>query len=284
MTKKNLHIVHGEQSKATLLESNCVAAGSEEIVSFNELLSFGPLCDIDSTARIEARKLGLARILNLNDGAEDDIFSIAANHNSIQSILANQHDYNKIYLWLGPHTDEMITAARLLFHIEKLNIPIFKLDFSQGNFKNSKGAPIVLNSLRVMNVQNLQEIAPHFVEMDTGKIRSFAALWSTLRTNDSAIRIFDKNGELLEGDESFFDQYLLNRCTTTNQGSAYIVGCAMGDIWEDFDHIPTGDIFLFDRLNQLGRDGKIQISERREERGGILFQARLAESQTWLSL
>lgn len=274
--KKHLHIIYGEQSRATLIESNCIEPKSGEIISFNDLLALGPLCDIGNIARIEARKLGLATILNQIDDIEVGIYSIEANHNSIQNIIANQHVYNKIYLWLGPHTDEKITAARLLFHIEKLNIPIFKLDFSKGNFKKVNGDPMALNSLRVMNVQNLQEIASHFMEMDTAEIQSFAALWSTLRTNDSTIRIFDKNGELLEGDKSFFDQYLLNRCTATNQGSAYIIGCAMCDIWEDFDHVPTGDIFLFERLNQLGIDGKIQISERREERGGILFQARLA--------
>lgn len=270
--KKDLHIVFGEQSKAVLIESNLLEAASVEIVAFNDLLSLGPLCDSEDISRINSRKLWLASILDNYE--ESNIFSIEADHNSIQNILTNKDAYSKVYIWLGSHTNERIAAARLLFHIKKLSIPIFKLDFSKGKFKNVNGAPIILNSLCVMKVQNLLEIAPYFEEINSQEIQSFASLWSTLRTSNSFVRIFDKNGILIEGDESFFDQYLLNRCTATNQSSAYIAGCAMSDIWEDYDDIPTGDIFIFHRLNHLGKNGKIQISERTKERGNILFQVR----------
>ncbi|MCY4781187.1 DUF3658 domain-containing protein [Sphingobacterium sp. UT-1RO-CII-1] len=113
-----------------------------------------------------------------------------------------------------------------------------------------------MDSEVVMNMQNLLDIAPNFEEMNAQEIQSFASLWSTLQTNDSAIRIFDKNGNLIEGSESFFDQYLLNRCTATNQSSAYILGCAMCDIWEDYNDIPTGDIFLFHRLKPARKEWK----------------------------
>lgn len=273
MYKKDLHIVYGFSSKATLVESNFINPEQGYILEFDDFPSIGPICDLDNIDAIEARKEWIENIYGTIE-LEDKSNWIENNLNRIKTLLQTANDYKCIYLWLGDNSDEKITAARLLYHLQDLPLPIYKLNFSKMDFRNDQGVKLDLSTLQTMRIENVTEAALHFEEMSIQDKQIFYSIWETLLTDKNMIHLFDKSNKYFSEDETFFDQYLLNRCSKQTQKSSLIVGYTLCDIWAEFEGV--GDIFLFHRLNILANKGLIEITDRHEdqERGQMIFNVR----------
>ncbi|MBE8719621.1 DUF3658 domain-containing protein [Sphingobacterium pedocola] len=78
--------------------------------------------------------------------------------------------------------------------------------------------------------------------------------------DDAVFRVFNKEGAGIIGDETFYDRYLLNRCSKRSQLSSRIVGYTLMDIWDEFGiGDGAGDSYLYYRLNVLGEMGKVYL-------------------------
>lgn len=104
---------------------------------------------LEQTKRIFKRKLWLDKILGGLE-TEDGVHIVDDTLNKLQTTLDTINKYDSIQLWLGIVDNERITAARLLYHMQKTDIPIFKVNFSKATFENKIGRivrPIALHQI-----------------------------------------------------------------------------------------------------------------------------------------
>jgi hypothetical protein len=277
MNKKDLHIVFGFTGEAILHQSQQINKEQGDILRFNDSLSLGPLGNLDKNKGIDNRMLWLKKIPGYIEFKDDSNY-INIDLTKIKALVKNINNYKRIYLWLGNEADEKIITARLLYHLQGLSIPIFKPDFSKAEFKNIKGESINISSLLQMKEGDILKLWKHFEELNERDKQSFTSLWERLTKEESVIHLFDKESNYISRDESFFDQYLLNRCSIQDKKSSLVVAYTLYDVWEDWGYGGIGDAFLFYRLNILEKERKIKITNRDEapERGHRLFDVRKA--------
>lgn len=275
MSNKYLHITFGFARNATLVQSLIIDTEKDEILNFTDPLSQGPLCDLDHVDAIENRKRWLQKVFGSIQSEGDSNF-IDDELNGLRELIDRSNTYEKIYLWLGDEANEKITIARLLFHLHEASIPIYKLNFDKMEFRNEKGVKLDLTSLQVMHKEHISEASQHFEELSADDKQSFASIWDQLRTDQSMVHLFDRSGNYVSGDETFFDQYLLNHCNDEPKSSPLVVAYALFEIWKKFGGGCVGDSFLFYRLNELANRGKIKTSNPHEnaERARVVFDVR----------
>lgn len=261
--KKKLHIVFGFVGKAILIQSGLIQ--DDEIICFEDPLSLAPLCDLAQTERILKRKQWIDRTLG-NFKTEDGVHIVDDTLNKLQATLNNIKSYDRVQLWLGNVDNEKITAARLLYHLRQINIPLFIVDFSKVTFENKIGRILTPIALHQINIKEAKIIDWHFEKLSLEKIQNFISLWEQIRNDDYEIHTFSKDGDIIVADESYYDRYLLARCTNTPQISSKIVGYALCDIWAELGfECSVGDVLLFDRLNILGENDIIEITNRSKD-------------------
>ncbi|WP_140938597.1 DUF1835 domain-containing protein [Sphingobacterium lumbrici] len=275
MQKKDLHVTFGFAGNATLIQSQIIDIEKGEIRNFNDPLSQGPLCDLDDVEAIENRKRWLQNVFGSIQSEGGSNF-IDDNLSLLRELIDTSNTYEKIYLWVGDEADEKITTARLLFHLQDLSIPIYRLNFDKMEFQNEKGVKLYPTSLQVMRVEDISEASQHFDELSAGDKQFFVSIWEHLRTDQSVVHLFNRSGKYVSGEDTFFDQYLLNHCTDKPKRSPFIVADTLFDIWEEFRGGCVGDSFLYHRLNELAHGGKIEISNRHEdpERAKVVYDVR----------
>lgn len=270
MSPKQLHITFGFSGNATLIQSKFIDPEQGEIVSLTDPLAIGTLCDLDDQERINSRKEWLQKSLGSIESEKEQNF-IDDNLALLKSLIDSANKYEKIYLWLGDEANEKLTTARLLFYLQNTSTPIYKLNFNKMEFKNLKGERLDLSSLQILKTEQISTASKQFEKLSSDEITAFATLWESVRTEPSTLRVFDKKGKYLSGDDSFFDSFLLQKSSDTPQVSSTIVGYSLCNIWDCYGGGNVGDIFLFYRLNELAKEGKINISNRDLERPKILF-------------
>ncbi len=275
MSKKDLHITFGFSGKTLLTESQLIDSHLGDISGFTDSLGLGPLCDLDDMGAIDKRKswwqnvLGSIQSEGANNFIDDNLLLL-------EKITSSYDRYRNIYLWLGDDANERITTARFLYSLKELSVSIYKLNFRNMDFRNEKGVKLNLTSLQVMRAENILKAAKHFEKLSEDDVQYYVSLWENIRAKESVIHLFSKSGSYLSGDETFFDQYLLNRCSDVPQRSSYVVGYTLCEIWDEFCDTSVGDIFLFYRLKELANLGKIEISNPHEdaERAAMVFDVR----------
>lgn len=277
MLKKDLHITFGFSGETILTQSKIIDDAQGEICNFRDQLALGPLCDLDNIA-IENRKRWFQKLFGSIPSEGEDSF-IDDDLNLLKKLIDTSNRYENIYLWLGGEANEKITTARLLFHLQGISVPMYRLNFDKMEFRNKEGVKLDLTSLQAMTVENIPEVSRYFEELSKEDKRSFVSIWDNLLTDKSVIHLYDKSGNYVSGDETFFDEYLLNRCNETPQRSSLIVAYTLFDIWEKFGGGSIGDRFLFHRLNELGNMGKIEISSPHEnaDRAKLVFDVKEAD-------
>lgn len=275
MSKKDLHIAFGFSGKAVFVQSELIDPDLGEVVGFVDPLSEGPICDLDDVEAIQKRKAWLQRLFGSIQSEGDNNF-IDDDLKLLERIVATVNDFNNIYLWLGEEANEKLTTARLLYHLQGLTIPVYRLRFDQMQFLDENGKKLNISSLQVMRVENIPEASRYFEKLSADYHRSLVEIWKRIRRDGTVVHLFDRSGEYVSGDEDFFDGYLLNRISDAPQRSSLIVAYTLCDIWDRFGGGCVGDIFLFNRINQLAIMGKIVISNPHEdvERAKMIFDVR----------
>jgi len=275
MPKKDLHITFGFSGKALLAQSQLIDLNEDEILGFTDPLSQGPLYDLNDVQAIENRKRWLENIFGSIQSEGDNNF-IDDELNLWAKLIDSVDDFNAIYLWLGDESNEKITTARLLYHLRASTIPIYRLNFDKMEFWNEKGVKLDLTSLQVMRVEHISDASQHFEKLSEDDKQAYVSIWKDIHTDQSTVHLFDRAGNYVSGDEAFFDHFLLDKCRDTFQRSSLIIGYTLFDIWEKFSSGCVGDTFLFHRLNEMAKAGKIEIANRHEdaERAKMIFDVR----------
>jgi len=273
---KDIHIVFGFTGRAILTQSDYIDAEKDEILCFADPLNIGPLCDLDRPLHVTQRKNWLDNVIG-PFYLDDNVHFIDDNINSLKKLIKSIDSYNSIYLWLGNVDNEKLTASWLLYHLQLSDIPVFKVNFDRIAYKNKSGNMVKGYSLSRIDQAVISKIDWPIELMSEDAKRDMVSLWEQIRDDEYVIHTLDKDGKLINSEESYFDSYLLDECCSEPIRSSQIVGYALCKIWNDHGmNCTIGDGFLFYRLNQLGKEGLIEITERSDvpDRANAIFTVR----------
>jgi len=247
MKQKDIHIVFGKAAKGTFIYSKAFDMNTIQLICLEDCLNIGPIYDLDSVEEIEKRNDWLLKVFDVNS------FSfINKDIENIKTFIEN-YENERIYLWTGYCASDILNTARLLCHLPAPCNNIFIIDFSNVSVKNRFGTVVYPKALYVTEPSQVGEIAKHFYQLTGENLSKLIQLWEKIKVGHSMLRILDKNGQILEKEETFFDSVLVSYCTNEFQKPARIIGQVLADI--DFN---VGDGFLNWRLKQLSLMNKIE--------------------------
>lgn len=253
MKTYNLHIVFGRAAMGTLIESKEINLNDNKIIGFYDALYKGPLCDMHEYESILKRKEWLQN--NLDNKSYSTLSSdiVQGDLDSITSIIENSDNIDKIFLWTGLIASEIISTARLISHLSKLDKDIFIIDYPNIPVKSTHGNIIFPKALVTTATFQIKEIVKHFKLVDSHGLSYWIQLWNKQRIENGQLRILDNNKLIVVKEVDYFDSYLLSNCDENFQKAARVIGETLVDI--DFG---CGDDFLNWRLKLLAIVGKIE--------------------------
>ncbi len=240
MQKENIHIVFGKIGRRTLIDSKVIDLNKSQIISFDDILNIGPACDINAIEDIQKRIDWLQKIFgdNPNPPVEQDL-------NSIEKIVNDADNINELFIWTGNCASEKISTARLIYHLLKLDKPIFIANFN---------TPVRSNQTATFQVKDIIE---QFDRIDKSRLHDWRNLWEKVKSENARLWILDKKGQIAVKKIDYFDSSLLTNCDDKFQKAARVIGETLVDI--DFD---VGDSYLNWRLKQLALNGKLETRGR----------------------
>ena len=254
MLKENLHIVFGKVGRRTLTDSNILDPNKCQVINFDDMLNIGPVCDINANPNIQKRKDWLQQAFGdiSNYPVEEDI-------KNIETIIEYSCDMNALFFWTGLWASEIVSTARLLSHLSKLDKPVFIANFNTP-VKSIHGNiiyPKALNQTATFQVKNIFE---QFQPIEKSGLIYWIDLWEKVKLEKGKLWIRDSKGQIIAEKTDYFDSFLLANCNDGFQKAARVIGETLADIDSN-----VGDDFLNWRLKQLVLSGKIEAMGRLDE-------------------
>ena len=256
MKPQNLHVFFRRVAKGTFLQSEALDPAAIRLICLEETLTIGPLLGIDSEEAFERRKKWWLEVF------EDPVHPVEEwvdgmienDRKAISSILENPEKIDAIYLWTGYCADEILSAARFVFHVAKLGKPMFQINFPNIPVRIWNGDIIYPESLVVVDPKHVDELVDHFILLSDKDIEAYCRIWERAVSTDSLLRIRDRltARKIAHERVDHFDHFLLSHCTDEFRTAARVIGETFADV-----EMGVGDGFLNWRLKQLCRDAKL---------------------------
>lgn len=252
MRQQDIHICFGPTANSLLIQSNEFDPATNRIICMEDHLCDGPLCDINTETKTGEREEWISSVSRDNEYSEVVTNYVKKDLDRIQTLIAEADSIHRIFLWTGFDASEIVSTARLLYHLSKLKKEVFIADFPHIPITARSGEIIYPDILAVTNTSDIKEIFRHFKRVDNDSLTRWVHLWEKILSEDGLLWVLEKDGDISAHDETYFDSYLTVNCTDQFQSAAWVIGHTLIDI--DFG---VGDMFLNWRLKQLSRTGKI---------------------------
>jgi len=243
---KDIHFIFGKSARSTFVSSKKFDLSTIQLICMEDTLNVGAVCDLDSVEKTEQRRQWLSNIY------DHDVSTFVDKDLEVIRSFIETVKKEKIYLWTGHNASEILNTARLLYHLPAHCKDIFVVDFSAVSVKNSMGNIVHPKVLHASEPNQIGEIFNHFYKLKSEELSYFIQLWEKIKGGNSMLRVLDKNGQILEKEETFFDPVLISFCTKEFRPAAKIIGQTLVDI--DFN---VGDGYLNWRLKELSLAKKV---------------------------
>ncbi len=249
---KNIHVVFG-RTKKILIDSEVFDLKSIHLACLDDNLSVGPVCDLYSIEDTQKRKDWLRSTFGYMSYSDKIINAVEKDIETVKTIIENSEKFDKIFLWTGYNSSEIISTARLLYHLSKINKSIFIVNYPNIPVKSIHGKIIYPKALGQTAIFQVKEIAKHFELIEEKELWKWETLWGKVISENALLRVIDKDGRIHQKDVAYFDTFLESNCNNKFQKSAWVVAHTLIDI--DFG---VNDNYLNWRLKQLSLQGKIE--------------------------
>ncbi|TKG95215.1 DUF1835 domain-containing protein [Puteibacter caeruleilacunae] len=259
MKNYDIHIVFGRVSRC-LIDSNEIDPGTSKIISIYDDLSVGPLCDIGEEENVLRRKKWFQNVYgDISYFSEISDF-IDSDLDSIESLIENSNEIGKVFLWTGSYVSEMVSTARLISHLLKLDRDILIVDYPNIAVKSVLGETVFPRSLVETAPSQVKEVLQHFRRIDEKELLAWKDLWKKQKLENGELRVLEQQKQVSVKGTDYFDSLLLRNCTEDFQKAARVIGCTLVDI--DF---AVNDDYLNWRLKQLASEGRIEAEGELQE-------------------
>jgi len=249
---KDLHIVFRHADR-TIMDSSVFDPDDIDIYKLVDDLSIGPICDLVATDEVRSRKEWLENTFG-DLMFKEEILSVVDKDITVISKIVEMADKCKdIYIWTGHNVSEVISTARVLSHLIKLDKCIYVLDFSDIQVRNIHGEIVSPKSLLQTASFQIKDVVNHFRRQTITDLQKWESIWSDVQSVRSHLRVLDNDGSICHMQDSYFDTYLLSNCKSEFLKAARVIGATLVDI--DF---AVSDSYLNWRLKELAIKKKLQ--------------------------
>lgn len=254
MTQKDIHIVFGQSAKGMFVHSKKFDLDKVQLISLEDCLNEGPICDLGSEDQIEKRGGWLSKVLDLPEFKDE--YPLRLINRDIETLKSLIQNYNneKIFLWTGVKASEIIQTARLLYHLKPNCNNVLVFDFNNFSMKNIYGKIVFPKCLGATDLSIVDAVEDNFYQLSEEEMSKYINLWDKVKLENSLLWILGEDEKLVATDEAYFDSFLLSYCTNEYQKPASIVGRTFVD-----SGLNVGDGYLSYRLKQLVLMGKLQM-------------------------
>jgi len=220
----------------------------KKVIGFIDDLSNGPIDDItDLNRRIDWwKKIFIEECDEITEYIKDS-------YKKFEKDIIKLKDED-IYLWYGNSAKEICGLLHVLSMLEEKIQNVYTINVSEITYNTGKRNEYTPQVVGELMVERLGEFIGVRQSMDFGRCSSLMALWEKLKMENSNLRVYeDKQVKSVQID--YFDDMILRYTYKKFMHSARTVGEVIGRA-ESY----VSDIFIFWRITELIRNGKIDYS------------------------
>ena len=235
---KSIHIVNGNSAAGTLKHvlKNDKKYSTNIVYCFNDFLSIGPLFQIESNIGQLKRKTYLSELIHKIDS--DYPLNEIINDIS-ECINFNFSDYDNVIVWHGNNAPERILKLFCCKIIR--NKKLYEVDVSK--LQTEANIPYAVAECTPESVKILLNSSSKVSQEDYTKSNQ---KWNQITLSKSKLRIYNSSGNIENVPETFYDQFIIEKCTNEFTLALKIVGIVLGESGQ-----LIGDTFITYRLLYL---------------------------------
>jgi hypothetical protein len=215
---KDLHIVWGVQARALVLMGAFYNLDEMDLVCFEDLLSIGPIGNLDVKEGTANRACWLAQ---LEPAFSSQLAAmVQSDVELIREIRIKIDNYKRVFLWTGFDTSEILCASRLLFHLKWVSLPpIFTIGFLQNSVTQRIGEFIYPRSLKETAINQVSALFHNFAPLTRERFESMQLIWKSTVAGEACLRVANDQSEILGVEIEFFDADIKSHCTLRYQAA-----------------------------------------------------------------
>jgi hypothetical protein len=237
-----LHVVPGDSAAGTLLQAVRATGREDQIASFIDDLSCGPIDSDEPSAR-------LAWWTSVHHERQDHI-------TGFWDRIASATE--RLVVWFGRHSalehafflalaDRLGDRAFDMIDVTGMQLPV---TLSSG----LTGLSHPKQSVSLMSVDHLASLFGTERAITAGERDAAARCWHRLKSENAPFRVVTETG-LVSAPAEIFDDLLLERASKDWRSVAKVIGDTIGYNMEPY--IQTGDVMLLARVAALIAEGKL---------------------------
>lgn len=245
--KKAIHLIHGHSGRGTLTYyfRTYLPNDKIQIQGIYSTFSVGPLSDFISSSDYEEYVAYWKSLNPLNVFNSTDDEQLHYHFNS--SLIVNQFKINfskkkPLIIWHGSEVDEKLMLYRYCHLLKDRDLYEINLDEWPMNPEDNY---YISNCLATRRPEDLDGIFNIVKKIDRDSKTLYAEEWERLKKDQKTSRIL-QNGKVISVEEEYYDQDLLNNCTSEFQNAAKVIGKTMGQ-----QKSTVGDHYLLCRIYVL---------------------------------
>jgi hypothetical protein len=251
MTEPTLHVVFSDSAAGLLRRALRSAERTEQVLSFPDNLSFGPINPPDCQIRIEWMKQYLGCSSHDWDwlrAATSEFWSSALSASERLTVWTSRRttlEYSGFLEWVCRCDDRIYTVVDLTNAVTESRRP----DGTLG--QDQVVSLALLNPDQVQILSFLDRAAP----LPAVARDDYRQMWDQLRAENAPLRII-RGARLQSAPITAFDELLLSSADERWLKTARVIGKAMAESWDD-DGIQVDDLVLGARVQALVEAGHL---------------------------
>lgn len=249
---KDLHIVFRHADR-TIMDSSVFDPDDIELYKLVDDLSIGPILDLAAIDEKRIRTEWLEKTFGDVTVKDEILSAVDKDIEVISTIMEMAVKCKDIYIWTGHSISEVMSTARVLSHLTKMDKNIYVMDFSDVQVSNVDGYTVSPKSLLQTASFQIKELLNHFRLQTTADLQKWGKIWSDAQILGSELRVLKKDGSICHVEDSYFDTFLLSKCENEFRSAARVIGLTLIDI--DF---AVDDSYFNWRLKGLAYGKKLQ--------------------------
>lgn len=240
-----LHLVYGEAGAGTLRLALSMESRADCVVAFPAVLNYAPLFPTFDDAEIEEYAACCGEILHISDEYVEKL-----NGDMLSFLKCDFTAYDEVVVWRGTSAGDRVFYDMVC---SLVSVPLSEVDLSP--LKHMLPNPNVgALSMSICSAENLQALLERVQPIDAEQKLLAAKRWAGLSKSESALRMLNESGDIVEVEEEVYDDAILALCRGEWVKAPIVVGRLLCDV--DFG---VGDSFLHHRLISLARCDRLQV-------------------------
>lgn len=246
------HFVVGDMAAKPLLEALMPETNDDrEIIILKDILNVGPLMKEEGQTFSNLRSAFWQEVLGQEKTTPevDDM-------ERLLDVSKKMYDepQSTAWFWMAPLPADVCAYHWLLPYLSKHMGRFLIVNIAGLPFLNESGKIFFPESIAQIPAREIVKATKLARPVNASEVEVDSYEWKKLQRENAGIRIHGGGKKLSSQPETFYDQKLLDHCTTQFQKASKLLAQAMQK-----QNIPTGDLYLAWRLRRMAAEGQLVL-------------------------